>query len=66
MIARPTENRMIIYEAGELKTTVTITTKQKWECLESKLPDVVVVKRDNIKLIFPKEEFNRYFNEVSI
>lgn len=63
MIVKPSENRMIVYEAGELKATITITVKQKWEMLESKIPDVVVVKRDNIKLIFPKDEFNRYFKE---
>lgn len=60
MKVKPKENRLII----QGKASIELTTKQRWDTKESKLPGFIKVERQNIKLSLSKEEFNSYFCEV--
>lgn len=65
MIVRPIENRVIFY-GTDLKASVCLTPRQKWEKIESKVPGYAVVQKKEIKLMFPTESFQRYFREDNV
>ena len=65
MIVRPIENNVIFY-GTDLKASVSLTPRQKWEKIESRVPEYIVVQKKEIKLMFPKESFKRYFREDNV
>lgn len=65
MIVRPIEHNIIFY-GTDMKASVTLSPKQKWEKIESKVPGYDVVQKKEVKLMFLTEDFKRYFREDSV
>lgn len=63
MTVKPKENNLI-YFGTDMKAAVSLSPRQKWEAIESKVPGFVIVQKKEIKLIFPTETFPRYFTEI--
>lgn len=62
MTVKPKENRIML----QGKATIELITRQRWDAKESKIPGIMKVARQNIKLSLSTEEFNSYFSEVKV
>ncbi len=65
MTVKPKENNLI-YFGTDMKAAVALSPRQKWEKIESKVPGYVIVRKKEVKLIFPTESFQRYFIEDNV
>ena len=65
MVVRSKENTEFIIGVDR-KACIKVSTKQKWEVKDSKVPNMIMLTRDNIKLIFSTEDFKRYFEECHV
>lgn len=63
MTVKPKDNNLIMF-GTDMKASVMLSPRQKWEKIESKVPGYEVVRKKEIKLIFPKDLFQRYFTEA--
>ena len=62
MIVKPKDNRLVL----QGKASIELTTRQRWDAKESKIPGIIKLARQNIKLSLSTEEFNSYFSEVKV
>lgn len=65
MTVKPKENNLI-YFGTDIKVSVNLSPRQKWEVIESKVPGFIIVQKKEVKLILPKEKFPRYFTDDSV